>query len=137
MRILMIALCALGATTTGAIAAIRGADLASQAKISLEAARATALNARPGKVTDEELEKEKGGSGLRYSFDMVSAGVAYEVGVDAETGVVLENAPEGKGRTDVGQRHPSAGNASLPQAASLTTDERPSNRITVGRRLTE
>jgi uncharacterized membrane protein YkoI len=35
------------------------------AKISLKTATATALQARPGTVTDSELEKEKGGSGLR------------------------------------------------------------------------
>ena len=56
----------------------------------------TALKAHPGKVTDEELEKENGGSGLRYSFDIQHGKVIQEVGVDAKTGKVLENAPEGK-----------------------------------------
>ena len=37
--------------------------------------RAIALKARPGTITDEELEKEKGGSGLRGH-------ATYEVGVD-------------------------------------------------------
>jgi len=42
------------------------------------------------------LEKEKGGSGLRYSFDIKSGNVAYEVGIDAQTGKVLENSKEGR-----------------------------------------
>ena len=54
-----------------------------------------ALKARPGKITDRELEREKGGSGLRYSFDITSHKTTYEVGVDAQTGMVLENAREG------------------------------------------
>jgi uncharacterized membrane protein YkoI len=41
------------------------------------------------------LEREKGGSGLRYSFDIKSDGTVYEVGVDAQTGKVLENKKEG------------------------------------------
>jgi uncharacterized membrane protein YkoI len=53
------------------------------------------LKARHGTITDEELEREKGGSGLRYSFDIKSNKVIYEVGVDARTGKVLENVREG------------------------------------------
>jgi uncharacterized membrane protein YkoI len=41
------------------------------------------------------LEREKGGSSLRYSFDIKSDGAVYEVGVDAQTGEVLENKKEG------------------------------------------
>ena len=37
-----------------------------------------------------------GGSGLRYSFGVKSGNALYEVGVDAQTGKVLENAKEGK-----------------------------------------
>ena len=77
--------------------AYTGEELAKDAKVSLKDARAIALKAFPGKITDEELEKEKGGSGLRYSFDIKSdkASKTQEVGVDAVTGKVLENAPEG------------------------------------------
>jgi uncharacterized membrane protein YkoI len=53
------------------------------------------LKACPGTITDEELEKEMGGSGLRYSFDIKSGRTVYEVGVDAQTGKVLENKKEG------------------------------------------
>ncbi len=82
--------------TAPAIAKLKGAEMMGQAKFTLAAARMTALKARPGTITDQELEKEKGGSGLRYSFDITSHGKAYEVGVDAKTGAVLENVAEGK-----------------------------------------
>jgi hypothetical protein len=49
----------------------------------------------PGKITDEELERERGGSGLRYSFDIKHSSSTQEVGVDAQTGKVLENKKEG------------------------------------------
>jgi len=75
--------------------AYTGHELARDAKVSMGQARAIALKAHPGKITDEELEKENGGSGLRYSFDIRHGKVTQEVGVDAQTGKVLENAPEG------------------------------------------
>ena len=62
---------ALGAT--GAMAAtggrFAGSELLPLAKVSLAQARATATASRPGQITDQELEKESGGTGLRYSFD--------------------------------------------------------------------
>ena len=70
-------------------------QLAGKAKITIEQARAIALKAHPGRITDEELEREGGGSGLRYSFDIKNGAVTHEVGVDARTGRVLENKPEG------------------------------------------
>ncbi|MEI6487174.1 MAG: PepSY domain-containing protein [Sphingomonadales bacterium] len=78
--------------------AYTGQELAGSAKISLENARAAALKARPGRITDQELEKEDGGSGLRYSFDIKKAGQTYEVGVDAMTGAILENGRESRTR---------------------------------------
>jgi uncharacterized membrane protein YkoI len=75
--------------------AFTGQKLAGEAKISLGQARVIALKAHPGKIIDEELELEKGGSGLRYSFDIRHGKVTQEVGVDARTGKLLENAPEG------------------------------------------
>jgi len=75
--------------------AFTGEKFAGQAKISMEQARAIALKAHPGNITDEELEQEKGGSGLRYSFDIKSGKHTQEVGVDAKTGKVLENDREG------------------------------------------
>lgn len=75
--------------------AYTGQKLAGEAKISIDEARAIALKAHPGKITDEELEREGRGSGLRYSFDIKGGGATQEVGVDARTGKVLENNPEG------------------------------------------
>jgi len=92
---------ALGLFATGAAAApspvpasLSGHELAPGAKVSLDRARAIALKARKGKIVDQELEKEKGGSGLRYSFDVKVGAKTYEVGVDAVTGKVLENGHE-------------------------------------------
>jgi uncharacterized membrane protein YkoI len=92
---------ALVATSGMAAAASRsphyaGEQFASQAHITIVRAERIALTARPGDITDRELEKERGGSGLRYSFDIKSGGTVYEVGVDARTGKVLENDIEGR-----------------------------------------
>ncbi|HNY32592.1 MAG TPA: PepSY domain-containing protein [Fibrobacteria bacterium] len=77
------------------VSAYTGQELAKEAKFSMKQARQIALNAHPGRITDEELEREKGGTGLRYSFDILQDKVTQEVGIDAKTGSVLENAPEG------------------------------------------
>jgi uncharacterized membrane protein YkoI len=90
------ALCALAVGAPMTAFAYTGQELAPSAKVSIEQARAIALKAAPGKITDEELEKERGGSGLRYSFDIKRGTKTYEVGVDAQTGKVLENKAEGK-----------------------------------------
>lgn len=68
--------------------------LRAQASVPFDRAQVVALATRSGKVTEWELEREPGGSGLRYSFDIVNAGVNYEVGVDAKDGAILENAIE-------------------------------------------
>jgi uncharacterized membrane protein YkoI len=90
-----------GALAAGALApalsqawAFTGEKLAADAKITLAEARDIALKVSPGTITAEELEKEKGGSGLRYSFDIKNGGVTHEVGVDAKTGQILENSVE-------------------------------------------
>jgi len=82
---------------TGAFGAqaYTGKALEKQTKVTMTEARAIALKAHSGKITDEELEKEAGGSGLRYSFDIRKGKVTQEVGVDAQTGAVLENKAEG------------------------------------------
>jgi uncharacterized membrane protein YkoI len=69
--------------------AYTGQELAKQAKVSITEARAIALKAHPGRITDEELENGKGG--LRYSFDIKGGTVTQEVSVDAQTGKVLED----------------------------------------------
>src|SRR3982074_1504470 len=93
-----------GAIATGAVAttlsparAFTGEELAPQAKITLAEARAIALKIFAGEIASEELEKEKGGSGLRYSFDIKNGPVVHEVGVDAKTGRILENIVERPG----------------------------------------
>jgi|SRR5215469_1462572 len=95
IRLLSFAAAAHFSFLTGALA-YTGENLASGAKLTMAEASAVALKARPGKITDRELEQEKGGSGLRYSFDVQSNGVTWEVGVDAVTGKVLENDREGR-----------------------------------------
>ncbi|WGJ16266.1 PepSY domain-containing protein [Methylocapsa sp. D3K7] len=76
--------------------AYKGEKLAKDAKISMAEARTIALKAHPGKITDEELEREAGGTGLHYSFDIKNGSSTQEVGVDARTGDILENATEGE-----------------------------------------
>ncbi len=90
----MIVAIACGAQAAPAFA-YRGQKYASEAKIAISQARQIALRAYPGKITDEELEKESGGSGLRYAFDIAGAKGVHEVGVDARTGHLLENSTEG------------------------------------------
>jgi uncharacterized membrane protein YkoI len=67
-----------------------------QAAVPLEQARKLALRTFRGKIVSEELEKESGGSGLRYSFVIRHNGAKHEVGIDAKTGKVLENSVEGE-----------------------------------------
>ena len=95
------ALVVCGAITAGALApplsqawAFTGEKLAAEATITLPEARDIALKVFPGTIASEELEKEKGGSGLRYSFDIKNGSAVHEVGVDAKTGQILENSVE-------------------------------------------
>ena len=87
-------LAVLVAASSGAFA-LEGGALSSQARITLDQARAAALAAQPGTVLDQELEHRKGGSGLRYSFDVKVGTTTHEVGVDAADGTVLQNTAEG------------------------------------------
>lgn len=75
--------------------AYTGEELARDAKVGVAQARAIALKAYPGKIISMELEKENGGSGLRYSFDIRQGASTHEVGIDAQSGKVLENVVEG------------------------------------------
>ena len=92
---ILISLAAAGAATAKPTAHYTGERLAATAHVTIAQARQIALKARPGVITDQELEKEGGGSGLRYSFDIKAAGKTFEIGVDAQTGKVLENGAEG------------------------------------------
>ncbi len=76
--------------TTAPVKSDVPADLAKEAKISLETARATALSkVRHGVVRSEELEREHGK--LIYSFDIAVPGKSgiQEVNVNAIDGKVL------------------------------------------------
>ncbi len=92
----LLSVAAMSGTAAASPKVLKGHQYSGQAKVSLATARQTALKARPGTISDQELEKEKGGSGLRYSFDITSHGKPYEVGIDARSGVILENVAEGK-----------------------------------------
>ena len=105
MRRRLLAAMAAGLVATVAGAAARADDpkpvpftgekYAKEAKITLDQARAIALKTYAGEIVTQELEKERGGSGLRFSFDIKNGKVTHEVGVDAKTGKVLENSIEG------------------------------------------
>ncbi|MHB8453935.1 MAG: PepSY domain-containing protein [Acidiferrobacterales bacterium] len=96
LRTIVAAALSLVLATAGTAAfAYTGEHLAKDAKIGISQARTIAIKAFPGKVVHEELEHEKGGSGLRYSFDIRRGKTTQEVGVDAKTGKVLENDAEG------------------------------------------
>jgi uncharacterized membrane protein YkoI len=73
---------------------LRAVNIFQQVKLPLIEARQIALKAYPGKIVSEEIEKEKGGSGLRYSFVIDNTKARHEVGVDAKTAKLLENSVE-------------------------------------------
>jgi uncharacterized membrane protein YkoI len=79
---------------TGDAFALTGEQYLSQAKVPPAQARQLALKAYHGRIISEELERESGGSGLRYSFVIRHKGAKHEVGIDAKTGQVLENSIE-------------------------------------------
>lgn len=91
----MFAAAALAVAAAPALA-YTGQKYEKHAKVSLEQAEAVVAKAVPGgRITDRELEKENGGSGLRYSFDVATHGKTMEVGVNAMTGKLLEDSVEG------------------------------------------
>ena len=83
-------------TTMDVAFALTGGKYLPEAKVPLVQARKLALKAYQGKIVSEELEKESGGSGLRYSFVIRQKNMKHEVGIDAKTGEVLENSVEGE-----------------------------------------
>lgn len=89
-------LVATGGMTAAPAFAYSGQSLEKRARISMAEAEKRARAAVPGgRITDRELEREAGGSGLRYSFDIRAKGKTHEVGIDAMTGKLLENSLEG------------------------------------------
>lgn len=63
-------------------------------KISKAAAQAIALKLAPGKIKEAEYEYERGA--WRWSFDIQMPGHIQEVGIDGQTGKVVENSNEGR-----------------------------------------
>lgn len=59
--------------------------------ITLEQAKAKALAAKPGVVTDAEIERRKFSKGWDYEFEIVDAdGREWDIDVDAKTGKVTK-----------------------------------------------
>ena len=82
------------AIALGAGTAAIGATKAPTPRISMTAAKAMALKLAPGKLISSEYEKE--GGIWRYSFDIQQRGNVQEIGIDGQTGKVVENKSEGK-----------------------------------------
>jgi uncharacterized membrane protein YkoI len=73
--------------------ATHAATRATPARITMAQARTIALRAAPGKVISAEYENE--GGGWRYSFDIQQHHNVQEIGVDGQTGRIVENKSEG------------------------------------------
>ena len=85
----------------GLCAAAAGPAVARKApapKISMASARAIALKRAPGRIKDAEYEYEKGG--WRFSFDIAQGKRIHEIGVDAMSGRIVEDAFETPGSKD-------------------------------------
>lgn len=82
------------ASVQASSATYKGSEYASEAKLTIDQAGSIAMKAYPGTITEVELEHKRGGSGLRYSFDIRAHHMTHEVAVDAKTGDVLENIRE-------------------------------------------
>ncbi|MGY4398914.1 putative membrane protein YkoI [Sphingomonas sp. UYAg733] len=67
-------------------------------KITMAQARTIALKRAPGRIKDAEYEFEKGG--WRYSFDILQGKRIHEIGVNAMTGTIVEDAFEAPGKKD-------------------------------------
>ncbi len=68
-------------------------DAGPPAKLTQSEAQAIALNAAQGTIVDSEYEKENGA--WRYSFDIRQGKRIHEIGVDANTGKIIEDSYEG------------------------------------------
>lgn len=74
-------------------------------KITMEQAKATALQKESGTIKSSELEKEHGR--WIYSFDVATTDGVHEVNVDANTGKVVEDSKETAAQeaTEAAQKH--------------------------------
>ena len=87
----LITFTALGALVVGASSAMAAAPTP---RISKSQAEAIALKLAPGKINSSEYENE--GGGWRWSFDIQQRDHVQEIGIDGQTGKVVENKSEGK-----------------------------------------
>lgn len=67
---------------------------APKARLTMAQARAIALRTAPGKLMSSEYEKE--GGGWRYSFDIQQHNNVQEIGIDGQSGKIVENKSEGR-----------------------------------------
>ena len=72
----------------GASVALAAPQAGPPAKLTKAQAQAIALKTAPGTVAEAEYEKEDGG--WRYSFDIRQGKRIHEIGVDANTGKIIE-----------------------------------------------
>lgn len=81
-----------GAALLGASAFAANNEAGPPTKLTKAEAQAIALKAAPGTVVDSEYEKENGA--WRYSFDIRQGKRIHEIGVDANTGKIVEDSYE-------------------------------------------
>lgn len=69
-----------------------GYEMSKDAQITMDEASAIALKQHPlGVITQRQLERITGGTGLRYSFNVKAEATNFQVAVDANTGDVIED----------------------------------------------
>src|SRR5258708_8434963 len=90
----ILALAIITPALAGGALAYTGEKLAKTAKVTMEQATDIALKARPGKITDKELEGEKGGTGLRSYFDVRHKGITYNSGSLPPPSTLVLTAPD-------------------------------------------
>lgn len=100
-----------------------GEQYAKEVKVTMEQARARALELAPGTIKDAELEKEGPASTLRYTFDIQTQSGIREVGIDAMTGEVVENQVE-SAQAEVREAHAERARKAGKQPESESERER-------------
>ncbi|TPG38669.1 peptidase M4 [Sphingomonas koreensis] len=81
-----------------AIPAIAQPQAKPAAKLTIAQAQTIALKAAPGRVAEAEYEKENGA--WRYSFDIRQGKRIHEIGVDPNSGKIIENSFESASEQD-------------------------------------
>ena len=72
-----------------------GYELSKDAQFTMDEASIIALKMHPrGVITERSLERVTGGTNLRYLFDVKAEATTFQVGVDANTGDVIEDLRE-------------------------------------------